>query len=184
MTYVIRTLSACHLHMHTLSAHHPQTHTSSAHQMHTHVTCHMSSAHAYIIGTLAGCTLSADAHIVHRHHPHTYLSCPISCSTTPGVMCMSSTCHLHIILISSACYPHIISRCAHHPHIICRSTHHFQQSLWTPIVFSVSKILIIDVTVVPDVVPDVVLLKIYCLHIIPSCPHGPRGPQLCFLFQR
>ena len=58
-------------------------------------------------------------------------------------------------------------------------TCHFQQSSWIPIVFSVSKILVIDVTVVPDVVPDVVLLKIYCLHIIPSCPHDPRRFQLC-----
>ena len=37
-------------------------------------------------------------------------------------------------------------------------------------VFLVPKILVIDVTVVPDVVPDVVLLKTYCLHIIPVVP--------------
>ena len=163
--------------MHTLSAHHLQTHTSSAHQLHTHIIC--TCIHHWYIG----CTLSADAHIVHRHHPHTSLSCPILCSTTPGVMrtvIHRHAHHPHVIYISSACHPHIISRCTHHPHITCRSTHHFQQSLWTPIVFSFSKILIIDVTVVPDVVPDVVLLKIYCLHIIPAVPMVPVDPNCVF----
>ena len=56
--------------------------------------------------------------------------------------------------------------------------------LWTPIVFPVPIILVIDVTVVLDVVPDVALLKTYCLDIIPSSLHCPYGPQLCFLFQK
>ena len=67
------------------------------------------------------------------------------------------------------------------------SAHHPQQSplsLWTPIVFPVPKILVIDVTVVPDVVPDVALLKTYCLHIIRGSLCCPYGPQLCFLFQK
>ena len=59
-------------------------------------------------------------------------------------------------------------------------------SLFTPIVFPVSKIcvVVIDVTVVLDLVPDVALLKTYCLDIIPSSPHCPYGSQLCFLFQK
>ena len=56
-------------------------------------------------------------------------------------------------------------------------TCHFQQSSWIPIVFPVPKILVIDVTMVPDVVPDVALLKIYCLHIIPGCPMIPVDPN-------
>ena len=179
---------------------------------HPHVIC-MSSAHHLHLRMLSAC------------HPHTCLSCPISCSTTPGVMhllsadthiictssphvddiCMSSA-HTHVICTSSthlpelpnfmqyytSCHAHVICRYAHCPHVIhtsspdayVRCTHHLQQSLWTPIVFPVPKILVIDVTVVPDVIPDVALLKIYCLHIIPGCPCGPHGPKLCFLSQR
>ena len=71
------------------------------------------------------------------------LSCPISCSTTPGVTCTSSARHPctssmhivhtlsvhcpHVICTSSACCPHVICACAyvvrtrtHHPHIVCR----------------------------------------------------------------
>ena len=48
----------------------------------------------------------------------------------------------------------------------------------------VPKILVIDVTVVPDLVPDVALLKTYCLHIIPSSLRCPYGPQLCFPSQK
>ena len=36
--------------------------------------------------------------------------------------------------------------------------------------FPVPKILVIDVTVAPDMAPDVALLKTYCLHIIPVVP--------------
>ena len=36
--------------------------------------------------------------------------------------------------------------------------------------FPVSKILVIDVTVIPDMASDVALLKTYCLHIIPVVP--------------
>ena len=46
--------------------------------------------------------------------------------------------------------------------------------------FPVPKIIVIDVTVVPDVA----LLKTYCLHIIPSSLCCPYGPQLCFLSQK
>ena len=48
----------------------------------------------------------------------------------------------------------------------------------------VPKILVIDVTVVPDVVPDVALLKTYCLHIIRGSVCCPYGPQLCFPSQK
>ena len=114
------------------------------------------------------CTSSA--HHLHTHvicmssscHPHTSLSCPISCSTMPGVICMSSA-DTHVIHMSSG----------HHLQIHTS----FAQSSWTPIVFPVPKILVIDVTVVPDVVPDVALLKTYCLHIIPSSLHCPYGPN-------
>ena len=50
--------------------------------------------------------------------------------------------------------------------------------------FPVPKILAIDVTVVPDVVPDVALLMTYCLHIIRGSHCCPYGPQLCFLSQK
>ena len=140
----------CHPHIVCmLSAHRLQTHMSSA--CHLHVICtHMSSA-------------------CHPHHLHTSLSCPISCSTTPGIICMSSA-DTHVICMSSA----------HHLQI-CTS---FAQSSWTIIVFPVPEILVIDVTVVPDVVPDVAMLKTYCLHIIPGSLRCPYGPQLCFLSQK
>ena len=99
MTYVIRVSSGhlpelpnfmqyytwCHLHVVCRHTCHPHViHTSSAH--HLHVICtHMSSA----------C------------HLHTSLSCPISGSTTPGVICTSST-DTHVI--------HIICRYVHHLH--------------------------------------------------------------------
>ena len=69
-------------------------------------------------------------------------------------------------------------------HIACTSSLLSPLSLWAPIVFPVPKILVIDVTVVPDVVPDGALLKTYCLHIIPSSLCCPYGPQLCFLSQK
>ena len=164
MTYVIHTSSARHLDtclsfpiswsttpgvIRMSSAHHPQTHVVcmlSAHHLHTHV-IHMPSA----------C------------HPHTSLICPISCSTMPGVIYMSSA-DTHVICMSSA----------HHLQIHTS----FAQSSWTPIVFPVPKILVIDVTVVPDVVPDLALLKTYCLHIIHGSLCCPYGPQLCFLSQK
>ena len=48
------------------------------------------------------------------------------------------------------------------------------------IVFPVPKILVINVTVVPDVVPDVALLKTYCLHIIRGSLCCPYGLQVVF----
>ena len=56
-------------------------------------------------------------HMLFAHHPHTCLSCPISCNTTPDVICTlsadthvihtSSACHLHTQM-SSACRLHVI----------------------------------------------------------------------------
>ena len=150
--------SACHLHIiHTSSAQHLQTHMSSTH--HPHIVSTSSTHRLHVV-----CT-----HMSSACHPHTSLSCPISCSTTPGVICTSSA-DTHVIRMSSA----------HHLQIHTS----FAQSSWTPIVFLVPKMLVIDVTVVPDVVPDVALLKTYCLHIIPSSLHCPYGPQLCFLSQK
>ena len=108
-------------------------------------------------------------------HPDTCLSCPISWSTTPGVICTSSTHHpqTHVVCTSSA--HHL------HTHVIrMPSACHPHTSLSCPISCST----IIDVTVVPDVVPDVALLKTYCLHIIPGSLRCPYGPQLCFLSQK
>ena len=56
--------------------------------------------------------------------------------------------------------------------------------LMDPNCISCAKILVIDVTVVPDVVPDVALLKTYCLPIIHGSLRCPYGPQLCFLYQK
>ena len=125
----------------------------------THVVCMSSACHLH-------------THVIHMPsacHLHTFLSCPISCSTMPGVICTSSA-DTHVIHMSSA----------HHLQIHTS----FTQSSWTLIVFPVPKILVIDVTVVPDVVPDVALLKTYCLHIICGSPHCPYGHQLCFLSQK
>ena len=161
--------SGCHLHtclscpiscstipcvIHMSSARHPQTHMSSTccpHIIRMSSACHL---HTHVIHMPSAC------------HLHTFLSCPISCSTTSGIICMSSA-DTHVICMSFT----------HHLQI-CTS---FAQSSWTPIVFPVPKILVIDVTVVPDVVPDVALLKTYCLHIIPGSLHCPYGPLLCFL---
>ena len=98
-------------------------------------------------------------------HLHTSLSCPISCSTMPGVICTSSA-DTHVIRMSPA----------HHLQIHTS----FAQSSWTHIVFPVPKILVIDVTVVPDLA----LLKTYCLHIIRGSLRCPYGCQLCFLSQK
>ena len=87
-------------------------------------------------------------------------------------------------LLGMMCRQYVLSRATSGATSGTTVTCHFQQSSWIPIVFPVPKILVIDVTMVPDVVPDVALLKIYYLHIIPSCPHGPCGSQLCFLSQR
>ena len=172
MTYVVQTSSARHLDtclscpiscsttpgvIRTSSAHRLQTHMSSTrslHIVHTSSACHL---HTHVI------------HMSSAYHPHTSLSCPISCSTTPGVICTSSA-DTHVIYMSSA------------HHLQMRTS--FAQFSWTPIVFPVPKILVIDVTVVPDVVPDLALLKTYCLHIIPGSLHCPYGPQLCFLSQK
>ena len=79
---------------------------------------------------------------------------------------------------------------AHHLQMHTSFAHHLQMHmssltvLMDPIVFPVPKILVIDVTVILDVVPDVALLKTYCLHIIPGSLYCSYGPQLCFLFQK
>ena len=125
--------------------------TSSAHHTQTHM---LSARCPHII-----CT-----HMSSACHPHTSLSCPISCSTIPGVICTSSA-DTHVIHMSSA----------HHLQIHTS----FAQSSWTPIVLPVPKILGIDVTVVPDVVPDLALLKTFCLHIICGSFCCPYGPQYC-----
>ena len=79
---------------------------------------------------------------------NTCLSCPISCSTTPGVTRTSSAdvvhahlprtssvyvvhaCHLHIVSTSFVCYlcmriccPHQDTSSAHHLYVICTATH-------------------------------------------------------------
>ena len=162
----------CHLHIIRMSSGHlPELPNFMEYctWCHPHVIC-TSSTDTHVV-----CTSSA--HHLHTHvicmpsacHPHTSLSCPISCSTMPGVICMSSA-DTHVICMSSALHLQIHTS--------------FAQSSWTPIVFPVPKILVIDVTVVPDVVPDVTLVKTYCLHIIPGSLHSPYGPQLCFLSQK
>ena len=69
-------------------------------------------------------------------------------------------------------------------HIVCTSSLAVSVVPMDPIVFPVPKILVIDITVVLDAVPDVALLKTYCLHIIHGSLHCPYGPQLCFLSQK
>ena len=153
-------------------------------------------------------------------HLDTCLSCPISWSTTPGVILMSSahhpqthmlsahhlhvicthmssTCHLHVIctlpwvaqfpavlcLVSSACHlqTHMSSAC--HLHIICRYIHHLH-SPHGPHCISCAKDTSYWCDCSSDVVPDLALLKTYCLHIIRGSLHCPYGPQLCFLSQK
>ena len=58
-----------------------------------------------------------------RTQANTYLSCPILCSTTPGVMCMSSACHLHVIR-THRLHVHIVHTCHLHTHIIHMRTCH------------------------------------------------------------
>ena len=169
MTYVIR-MSSAHLpelpnFMQYYTLCHPHVICTSSAD--THVIHMLSAHHLHVICMSSACHLHT--HVIHMPsacHLHTFLSCPISCSTTSGTICMSSA-DTHVICMSFA----------HHLQI-CTS---FAQSSWTPIVFPVPKILVIDVTVVPDVVPDVALLKTYCLHIIPGSLHCPYGPLLCFL---
>ena len=69
-------------------------------------------------------------------------------------------------------------------HIVCTSFLAVVIVPMDPNCVSCPKILVIDVTVVPDVVPNVALLKTYCLHIIHGSLCCPYGPQLCFLFQK
>ena len=69
--------------------------------------------------------------------PSSCLSCRISCSTTPGMTCTSSThcphahvicmlsapaCHLHVIWTCHL-HLHVIHTCTCHPHIICSTPH-------------------------------------------------------------
>ena len=150
--------SACHLHV------------IRRHTCHPHIVCTSSTCCLHVICMLSAHTCHLHAiHMPSTCHLHTSLSCPISYSTTPCVICTSSA-DTHVICISSA----------HHLQIHTS----FAQSSWTPIVFPVPKILVIDVTVVPDVVPDVALLKTYYLHIIPGSLGCPYGLQLCFLSQK
>ena len=72
--------------------------------------------------------------LIAQTQANTCLSCPISCSTTPGVMRTSSAhvihaCRPHVIHASSTRHPHVICACAyvvrtrtHHPHIIYTSS--------------------------------------------------------------
>ena len=165
MTYVIW----------TSSARHPDTCLSCPISWEYYTWCHLHVICTSSTDTHVACTSSAchlHTHVIRMPsacHLHTSLSCPISCSTMPGVICMSSA-DTYVICMSSAHYLQIHTS--------------FAQSSWTPIVFLVPKILIIDVTVVPDVVLDLALLKTYCLHIIPSSLCCPYGPQLCFLSQQ
>ena len=92
--------------------------------------------------------------------PSSCLSCLISCSTTPGVMCMSSgmssaggyivcmrmTYVIQNIVCRWVCHLHIVCRCVCHLHIICWHICH--------------------------------------LHIICSTPHGHHGPKLSFYSDR
>ena len=158
----------CHLDVIcTLSTHLPEF----PNFMQYYTWCHLHVIHTSSTDTHVVCT--SCAHHLHTHvicmpsacHLHTSLSCPISCSTMPGVICTSSA-DTHVICMSSA----------HHLQIHTS----FAQSSWTPIVFPVPKILVIDVTVVPDLA----LLKTYCLHIIRGSLRCPYGPQLCFLSQK
>ena len=55
------------------------------------------------------------------HHLHTCLSCPISCSTTPGVICMSSAHHPQTHMSPAHC-PHIVHRWVCHLHVVCTSS--------------------------------------------------------------
>ena len=58
--------------------------------------------------------------LIAKTHSNICLSCPISCSTTPGDMCTSSAC-THVIRMSSTC-----------THVICMSSaHHLQHSSWS-----------------------------------------------------
>ena len=62
-------------------------------------------------------------------HLHTCLSCPISCSTTPGVIRTSSTRHPHIVC-RHTCHLHIICTLSAyhlHTHVICMSSTHFPE---------------------------------------------------------
>ena len=59
-----------------------------------------------------------------RWLPSSCLSCRISCSTTPIIMCTSSA-HAHCPHVIRTCHPHLhivhIHKC--HPHIICSTPH-------------------------------------------------------------
>ena len=170
---------------------------------------HMSSGcHPHVIRTLAWV---AQFHgVLHLVSSACYLQTHMSSTHHPHVICTLSACHLHVICthMSSACHPHVIRTLpwvaqfhavlhlvssAHHLQTHMSSAHHLQictafaQSSWTPFVFPVPKTLVIDVTVVPDVVPNVALLKTYCLHIIPSslcCPYGPQFGDLLSHFEK
>ena len=110
MTYVIQTSSAhlpellnfmqyytwCHRHI------------ICRHICHPHIIC-MSSAHTCVIDMSSSC------------HPHSFLSCPISCSTTPSVICTSSA-DTHIICMSLAYHLHVICTSSADVYIICTSS--------------------------------------------------------------
>ena len=121
------------------------------------------------------------------HHPHTCLSCPISCSTMPDVICMSSA-HTHVICMSSTHCLHVI--CTHicHPHVICISSTHFpefpnfmQYYTWC------HPHVICRHTSHPHVIRTssadayIICTSSADAHVISNSPHGP---QLYFLCQR
>ena len=81
---------------------------------------------------------------------NTCLSCPISCSTTPGVTRTSSAHCPHVIRMSSVCHLHIIctsSACHLCMHVCC---------------------------------PHQDTSSAHCLQAICTTPHGHRGPELSF----
>ena len=97
-------------------------------------------------------------HMLSARRPHTCLtclSCPISCSSTPGVIWMSSA-HCPGTHISFECHPHIIHRQVRHPRIVYRHVRH----------------------------PHVIYRHICHPHIICRIPHGQRGPELSFYCNR
>ena len=69
---------------------------------------------------------------------NTCLSCPILCSTTPGVTRTLSTHahrpHMHVVLMrmSSACCPHMHVICMSSAHVVCMCTCHLHIICSTP----------------------------------------------------
>ena len=127
------------------------------------------------------------------HRPDTCLSCPISCSTTPGVICMLSAHHLQTHM-SSTCCPHIVCMLSAHTchlHAIHISATHFpelpnfmQYYTWCHLH------IICRHTCHPHVIhrcvhhPHIVCRHICHPYVICRTPHGQRGPELSFYCDR